>query len=94
MCANHDPAAEIDFEAFTKFPKPNLDFPIETWKDYAAPILRKSADEYLTDPATFGMVPRKHIPPGVKLFDTMNARSDLSAKGEATVERGRSCNSV
>jgi putative SOS response-associated peptidase YedK len=76
MCANYDPAAEIDFEAFTKFPKPNFDFPIETWKDYAAPILRKSADEYLTDPATFGMVPRKHIPPGVKLFDTMNARSE------------------
>jgi hypothetical protein len=94
MCANYDPAAEIDFEAVTQFPKPNFDFPIETWKDYAAPILRKSADEYLTDPATFGMVPRKHIPPGVKLFDTMNARSNLSAKSEATVERGRSCNSV
>jgi hypothetical protein len=22
------------------------------------------------------MIPRKHIPPGVKLFDTMNARSE------------------
>ena len=49
MCAIYDPAAEIDFEAFTKFPKPNFEFPIETWKDYAAPILRKSADQYLTD---------------------------------------------
>jgi putative SOS response-associated peptidase YedK len=76
MCANYDPTAEIDFEAFSQFPKPNFDYPIETWKDYAAPILRKSADEYLTDPATFGMVPRKHIPPGVKLFDTMNARAE------------------
>ena len=94
MRANYDPAAEIDFEAFTKFPKPNFDFPIETWKDYAAPILRKSADEYLTDPAAFGMVPRKHIPPGVKLFDTTNARSNLSGKSEATVERGRTCNFV
>jgi hypothetical protein len=57
MCANYDPTAEIDFEAFSQFPLPNFDYPIETWKDYAAPILRKSADEYLTDPATFGMVP-------------------------------------
>nr|WP_322094223.1 SOS response-associated peptidase family protein [Paraburkholderia bannensis] len=28
------------------------------------------------DLATFGMVPRKHIPPGVRVFDTMNARSE------------------
>jgi putative SOS response-associated peptidase YedK len=76
MCANYDPAAEIDFEAFTQFPKPNFDFPDETWKDYAAPILRNSADEYLTDPATFGVVHRKHIQPGVKVFDTMIARAE------------------
>jgi hypothetical protein len=44
MCANYDPMAEIDFEAFSQFPKSNFDFPIETWKDYAAPILRKSGD--------------------------------------------------
>ena len=42
MCANYDPTAEIDFEAFSQSPKPNFDFPIETWKDYAAPIPRKS----------------------------------------------------
>jgi hypothetical protein len=41
MCANCDPTAAIDLEAFSQFPKPNFDFPIETWKDYAAPILRK-----------------------------------------------------
>jgi putative SOS response-associated peptidase YedK len=76
MCANYDPAAEIDFEAFTQFPKPHFDFPAETWKDYRAPILRSDAGGRLTDPATFGMVPRAHIPPGVKLFDTMNARSE------------------
>jgi hypothetical protein len=42
--ANHDLTAEIDFEAFSQLPKPNFDFPIATWKDYAAPILRKSGD--------------------------------------------------
>ena len=44
MCANYDPMAEIDFEAFSRFPESNFDYPIETWKDYAAPILRKSGD--------------------------------------------------
>jgi len=45
MCANYDPTAEIDFEAFSQFPKSNFDYSIETWKDYAAPILRKSGDQ-------------------------------------------------
>jgi putative SOS response-associated peptidase YedK len=76
MCANYDPSKEIDFEAFSQFPKPNFDYPPETWKDYAAPILRMDAGKHLTDPATFGIVPRKHIPPGVKQFDTMNARAE------------------
>ncbi|MBF8179142.1 SOS response-associated peptidase family protein [Herminiimonas contaminans] len=49
----------------------------ETWKDYAAPIVRRSAGgqrEGLL--ATYGMVPRKRIPVGVRPFDTMNARSE------------------
>jgi len=49
----------------------------ETWKDYGAPIVRRSADgrrEELL--ASYGMVPRKRIPPGVRPFDTMNARAE------------------
>lgn len=49
----------------------------ETWKDYLAPIVRFTPDgrrEAIL--ASYGMVPRKHIPPGVKVFDTMNARSE------------------
>lgn len=49
----------------------------ETWKDYAAPIVRRGTDgrrEGLL--ASYGMVPRKRIPPGVRPFDTMNARSE------------------
>jgi putative SOS response-associated peptidase YedK len=76
MCANYDPSKEIDFEAFSQFPRPNFDYPPETWKDYVAPILHKDGEERLTAPATFGIVPRAHIPPGVKLFDTMNARAE------------------
>jgi putative SOS response-associated peptidase YedK len=49
----------------------------ESWKDYAAPVVRRGADgqrEGLL--ATYGMVPRKRIPPGVRPFDTMNARAE------------------
>lgn len=49
----------------------------ETWKDYGAPIVKRGADgkrEGLM--ASYGMVPRKRIPAGVRTFDTMNARSE------------------
>lgn len=49
----------------------------ETWKDYPAPIVRRSAsDQREALLATYGMVPRKRIPAGVRPFDTMNARSE------------------
>lgn len=76
MCTNYEPAQGDLFEAFTDFPVPRFDYPRETYKDYVAPILRLNAGERSTDPATFAMVPRKHIPPGVKAFDTMNARAE------------------
>jgi putative SOS response-associated peptidase YedK len=76
MCTSYEPAQGDMFEAFTDFPVPNFDYRRETYKDYVAPILRLRDGERLTDPATFGMVPRKHIPPGVKVFDTMNARAE------------------
>lgn len=49
----------------------------ETWKDYGAPIVRRGAGgqrEGLL--ASYGMVPRKRIPPDVRPFDTMNARAE------------------
>jgi putative SOS response-associated peptidase YedK len=53
------------------------DWPSETWKDYQAPILRSGPDGGRTLLlASYGMVPRRHIPPGVKVFDTMNARAE------------------
>lgn len=77
MCTNYEPAQADLFEAFTDFPAPNFDYPRETYKDYLAPILRMRNDERSTDdPASFAMVPRKYIPQGVKLFDTMNARAE------------------
>lgn len=53
------------------------DWPTETWKDYPAPIIRANPDgQREAVLATYGMVPRKCILPGVKVFDTMNARAE------------------
>jgi putative SOS response-associated peptidase YedK len=55
----------------------DLTWPGEAWKDYQAPILRAGANGTRTlSLASYGMVPRRHIPPGVKPFDTMNARAE------------------
>ncbi|CAB3774783.1 hypothetical protein LMG29542_08165 [Paraburkholderia humisilvae] len=54
---------------FELFPLADFDYKSEIYKDYAAPIFRRSPESYSTDPATFGIVSRKHIPPGVTVFD-------------------------
>lgn len=56
---------------------------LETWKDYDAPIVRNGAGGREGLLATYGMVPRKKIPPGVKVFDTMNARSETMGEKRA-----------
>jgi putative SOS response-associated peptidase YedK len=56
------------------------DWASETWKDYEAPIVRAGVDgQRELCLASYGMVPRRHIPPGVKVFDTMNARAESIA---------------
>ena len=76
MCTSYKVGDIKVFEAFSQFALPTFEFKSEIYKDYAAPIFRRGADGLGTDPATFGMVPRKRIPPGVKVFDTMNARAE------------------
>ncbi len=82
MCVNYRPPTPEQFGkfgslgAFSELPA-DWRWPEETWKDYAAPILRAGAGGR-PEPclASYGMVPRRHIPPGVKPFDTMNARAE------------------
>jgi putative SOS response-associated peptidase YedK len=76
MCTSYKVGDIKIFDAFSEFPGANFDFKAEIYKDYVAPVFRRGADSFSTDPATFGMVPRKRIPPGVKVFDTMNARAE------------------
>ncbi|WP_346015745.1 SOS response-associated peptidase family protein [Paraburkholderia sp. PGU19] len=39
-------------------------------------MFRRGGDAFETVPASFDIVPRRHIPPGVKVFDTTNAHSE------------------
>ncbi|AJG19139.1 SOS response-associated peptidase [Cupriavidus basilensis] len=57
--------------------EPPMDYPPETWPDYAAPlIVADSEGSRQALVGTFGMVPKTRIPPGVAKFDTTNARSE------------------
>lgn len=65
----------------------------ETWKDYPAPIIRRSANGPEGVLATYGMVPVRRMPPGVR-FDTMNARSETVGEKRAfssAWKRGQTC---
>jgi putative SOS response-associated peptidase YedK len=76
MCTSYKVGDTKIFEAFSEFAVPRFDFKTDIYKDYVAPIFRRGTDGFSTDPATFGIVPRKRIPQGVKVFDTMNARAE------------------
>ncbi|SOE99493.1 hypothetical protein SAMN05446635_7514 [Burkholderia sp. OK233] len=64
------------FRCLQSFPSARFRLKGEAYKDYFAPIFCRDGDNFITAPASFGMVPRKRIPPGVKVFDTMNARGE------------------
>ncbi len=77
MCNNYKPS-EIDLiRSLYRVDSAGEDeYPRETWPDYAAPIVRNTADggrECVL--ANFGFVPKRRQPAGVS-FDTTNARSE------------------
>ncbi|CAG4888069.1 SOS response-associated peptidase [Paraburkholderia saeva] len=76
MCTSYRANPHERFEAFSIFSAPSFEYKPEIYKDYFAPIFRRGGMGWSTDPASFGIVPRKRIPPGVKVFDTMNARAE------------------
>jgi putative SOS response-associated peptidase YedK len=80
MCVNFQPPSHETLEAVMGVLIDLRDTGVwraETWKDYGAPIVRRGAGgEREGVLATYGMVPRKQIPAGVRPFDTMNARAE------------------
>jgi putative SOS response-associated peptidase YedK len=50
-------------------------WPAEVWQDYLAPIILGGARGRALRVANYGMVPKRHMPPGVRI-STMNARAE------------------
>lgn len=77
MCNNYRPTQKQLLRDVYGVVPPSLDWKPETWPDYQAPIIRADAEGQRDCVlANFGMVPKDRIPPGVKRFDTTNARSE------------------
>lgn len=77
MCVNYRPPDAWQLQATTGAAADGLTWPAETWKDYLAPIVTRSAAGLRTAVlASYGLVPRRHIPPQVRPWDTMNARAE------------------
>jgi hypothetical protein len=78
MCVNYAPPKREVFDLF-ELPVPKeMAWQAETYQDYDAPIIRRSQEgskEVIL--ASYGMVPKRHIPPTVKKYTTMNARGDF-----------------
>ncbi|MGE8453887.1 MAG: hypothetical protein ACN6OP_25415, partial [Pseudomonadales bacterium] len=74
MCNNYAPVQRQLLRDVYGVEPPPIDYPPETWPDYAAPIIvSTNHSERRTLAGTFGMVPKARIPPGVAKFDTTNA---------------------
>ncbi|MCP3712898.1 SOS response-associated peptidase [Paraburkholderia sp. CNPSo 3274] len=76
MCTNYAAARRDQLFKHFGVEAPDSPWRDEVYKDYAAPIIRRVEGSDRADLATFGIVPRRHIPDGVKVFDTMNARAE------------------
>ncbi|MFJ1258772.1 SOS response-associated peptidase [Cupriavidus sp. CuC1] len=76
MCNNYLPVQSQLLRDVYGVEPPPLDYPPETWPDYAAPIIVGGDGTRQALVGTFGMVPKTRIPPGVAKFDTTNARSE------------------
>lgn len=77
MCINYAPAQAALLRDVFGVTCPVQEWPPQTWPDYAAPLLVSDHERQRRClVGTFGMVPRKRIPPRVAKFDTTNARSE------------------
>lgn len=78
MCVNYVTVSrEILYDLFDTPMQSDVDWPVEAYQDYLAPIIRsRNPGQREALVAEYSMVPKRHIPPGVKRFSTMNARAE------------------
>jgi len=98
MCVNYTPPSRAEISAIIRADMSDPgQWPDDTWQDYAAPIIRSGqtvqADAELLV-ATYGMIPKRFLPPGKKHITTMNARAETIAQKPAYTKawrQGQTC---
>lgn len=79
MCVNFSPIDRAPLEILFDVSGSGLPpYPSETWQYYLAPIVRNPTGTPLVAIASFGMIPKHHLPTG-KRYTTMNARAETVA---------------
>ena len=77
MCVTYTPTRNQRLEHFGVALLRDDDWPEQAWQDYLAPIIRLDQEGHREAIlASYGMVPKRHIPEGVKKYSTMNARAE------------------
>ena len=80
MCTSYKAGKDIDLRSLFDVVPPAGEWDDEIYKDYEAPIILRNQDGAREARlATFGLVPRRQIPKGAKVFDTMNCRTETIA---------------
>lgn len=78
MCVNYLPVSRRTLvDTFQAPLATEATWPEEAYQDYLAPLIRHDGQGRRESVvASYGMVPKQHIPPGVKRFATLNARAE------------------
>lgn len=80
MCTNYTPIKRDALIASFQTSAPlSSDWPDDVYQDYVAPIIRSVGGQREACLATFGLVPKVHMQPGVRL-STLNARAETIAQ--------------
>lgn len=79
MCVNFIPPTRQQLRDLFDVELPQLEWPPEAWQDYTAPIIIDSGNGPQALLASYGLVPKRHMPDGVRI-STMNARSETIGK--------------
>jgi len=80
MCVNYTPTRKEQLTHFGVHSEQLDAYKVETWQDYAAPIIRHAEGERKVLLASYSMVPKAKMPAGVKPFSSMNARAETIAQ--------------
>ena len=75
MCVNFDPPSRQQLSDYFGVEPPSADWRHETWQHYEAPIIIGKDGQRQAILGEYGLVPKDHMPPDVRLT-TMNARAE------------------